>query len=93
MNCSTVKYSDHAVIQMFKRNIDTFDIEIVLKEGEIIKEYPDDKPFPSLLMLGCVKGRAIHLVVAVEKITAVCIIITTYIPDPEIWRNDFKTKK
>ena len=67
MNCSTVKYSDHAVIQMFKRNIDTFDIEIVLKEGEIIKEYPDDKPFPSLLMLGCVKGRAIHLVVAVEK--------------------------
>ncbi len=36
----------------------------MLKEGETIMDYPDDQPYPSRLVLGWVKSRPLHVVVA-----------------------------
>lgn len=47
-----IYFSEHATVQMFKRNISVNDINFVIKSGEIIKSYPNDKPYPSFLMLG-----------------------------------------
>ena len=52
-----------------------------------IKEYPDDKPYPSRLILGWKEGKPLH-VVAAET-----IIITVYQPDPTLWNADFRSKK
>jgi hypothetical protein len=37
---------------MFERNISDEVVEKVIKNGKIIKEYLDDKPYPSFLILG-----------------------------------------
>jgi len=44
--------SNHARVRMFQRNISTEDIRLVIAQGEIIEDYPDDEPCPSALFLG-----------------------------------------
>lgn len=51
-----------------ERNIDSDSIIKVIMQGEIIKQYEDDKPFPSCLLLGMsINGRYLHVVVASDK--------------------------
>jgi len=92
MNCRSILYSEHAIKQMFAREIATEDVEMTLAEGEIIVEYPNDKPYPSLLILYFVNEMPIHVVVAKET-KGDCIVVTAYRPDIELWDTDFRTKK
>ena len=63
------------------------------ESGEIIKEYPDDTPYPSKLMLGFPKGRPLHVVLSHDAEYETRHIITAYLPDPQLWTEDFKKKK
>ena len=92
MNCSRITYKLHAVDQMFNRDIRQEEVEHVLVEGETIASYPTDKPYPSLLRLGLIDGRPIHIVVAQDE-QGNCYIVTAYEPDLFLWNTDFKTKK
>ena len=75
---------------MFQRDILEADIEQILWEGEIIEQYEDDFPLPSLLINGTNSiGRPIHIVVAVNNTENVIVIITTYEPDPLRWSDNF----
>ncbi|SFH16760.1 protein of unknown function [Algoriphagus hitonicola] len=78
---------------MFKRDISTQMVETILETGEIIKSYPEDKPYPSFLILGFTNEKPIHLVVAKNSKTLDCVIVTAYIPDLGLWEEDFKEKK
>ncbi|MGH2495853.1 MAG: DUF4258 domain-containing protein [Ktedonobacteraceae bacterium] len=40
-------FSTHAIKRMFERSISKADIRRVLVNGEVINEYPDDKPYAS----------------------------------------------
>lgn len=93
MDCKSIKYAEHAVVQMFKRNTSTFEVELTIENGQIIRNYPDDKPYPSCLMMGILKEKIIHVVIAFNSNIEECIIITAYVPDPEIWNKDLKSKK
>ncbi len=93
MDCKIIKYADHAVVQMFKRNISTFEVELTIETGQVIRNYPDDKPYPSCLMMGIFREKIIHVVMAFNSNEEECVIITAYVPDPEIWNIDLKTKK
>lgn len=65
-----------------------------LDSGKIIEEYPEDKPYPSCLILGrTVAQRAIHIVCAPVPNEERLIIITTYQPDPSRWESDFSGRK
>jgi len=92
MVCFSVHFSDHIISQMFKRNITVDDVKQILSEGEIIRQYPDDRPYPSFLLLGFIDLRPIHLVVAKKDGTNDCILVTVYEPDRNIWSNDYKSK-
>jgi hypothetical protein len=78
---------------MFERKISRTDIHGILADGEIIAEYPDDTPFPSLLVCGYVAGKPLHTVVAVDLKNQSCYIITTYIPTPDKWTDSFRTRR
>ncbi|MBI1787155.1 MAG: DUF4258 domain-containing protein [Acidobacteria bacterium] len=65
----------------------------VLRSGEVIAEYPEDKPFPSCLLLGFTGGRGLHVVAPMDRGTEACHIITACPPDPARWREDFKTRQ
>ncbi len=90
--CKQFIYTSHALKAMISRNIIVADVTEVLK-GEVIKDYSDDKPYPSRLLFGFVKARPLHVVIAYNQLDATCIIITAYEPDTVMWNDDFKTKK
>lgn len=83
----------HALQRMFERKISEEDVLKTLKWGETIAEYPDDKPYPSRLLLGWVGERPLHVLVAENKDQAETIVVTVYEPDLETWEPDFKKRR
>jgi hypothetical protein len=55
-------------------------------------EYPDDKPYPSFLLLGFINGNPLHIVIAKNETEKLCILVTAYFPDRTIWNSTFKSK-
>ncbi|MCM1104791.1 MAG: DUF4258 domain-containing protein [Clostridium sp.] len=87
-----IAITEHARVRLHERNIGIDDIVNGINTGEIIKQYEDDKPIPSCLILGSsVKSEYIHIVVSCD--TDFIYLITAYFPDPEMWETDFKTRK
>ena len=92
MDYDRIVFSGHAVKRMFERRIRLRDVEAVLRDGEIISEYPEDAPFPSRLVLGVVEGRAIHVVAAVDEKSRTCHVTTAYPPNPDLWDTGFRRR-
>lgn len=65
----------------------------VLNHGEIINIYDNDRPFPSVLLLGLSESRPLHVVVSFDETQGIFFVITAYEPDLNIFEADFKTKK
>ena len=61
--------------------------------GEVIRSYADDRPFPSLLLLGWTRERPLHVVASYAALDDVVYIITAYEPSTDVFEPDFKTKK
>lgn len=85
-------YRVHAIERMFQRDILETDVEDVIKNGEIIESYLNDKPYPSYLSCKEVDGRMVHVVFAEDE-EANAIVITVYKPTLKKWQNDFKTRR
>ncbi len=57
-----------------------------INSGEIIEEYPKDRPYPSFLIYGRTsENRPLHVVCAPVVEEGVLIIITVYEPNPDLW--------
>lgn len=57
-----------------------------IENGQIIKEYPDDTPYPSCLIFGrTATNRAIHVVCAYNGNEDTVVIVTVYEPNPALW--------
>ena len=93
MHYKSIHFSRHAIERMFERAISPGDVRDVVTQGEMIEEYPDDVPFPSMLIFGFIDKRPVHVVAAVDKKTDNCYVITVYIPDTSIWSDDFRTRR
>lgn len=78
---------------MFERAISPDEVKDVVTQAEMIEEYPGDIPFPSILILGFVDKRPVHVVAAVDKKTDNCYVKTVYIPDASIWNDDFRIRR
>lgn len=83
----------HAIQKMFERNISDEDVRQVVESGEVIRNYPDDQPYPSRLLLAWRGDRPLHVVAADNEADNETIIITAYEPNPTIWKPNFKVKK
>lgn len=83
----------HALLRMFERQISTDDVRDTIEHGEVIKEYPDDMPYPSRLILRWLGERPLHVVAASNQADDETIIITAYEPDPDQWTDDFRSKE
>ena len=77
---------------MLERKITVKDVRTTLENGEIINDYPNDKPYPSMLLLGYIAERPLHIVAAQNQQDNSCIIVTVYQPDTLIWKDGFKIK-
>jgi len=92
MRCDRVLFSGHAVRRMFERSLTKETILRVIRGGEVVADHPDDRPYPSCLMLGVSGGKPLHVVVAVDEAGGVCYVVTAYVPDPDLWSADFRTR-
>ena len=93
MDCSRIRYSRHAIERMFLRAVPPEVVRAVVVAGETVASYPDDRPFPSVLLLGFHDGLPVHVVAARDPETSVCHVITVYRPAPATWSDDFKTRR
>ncbi|MBI4745940.1 MAG: DUF4258 domain-containing protein [Deltaproteobacteria bacterium] len=83
---NSVFYSRHAKVEMeieeFGRIFEHEVYEAVCS-GEVIEEYPEDRPYPSVLIYGrTTSDRPLHIVCAYNEEENLSIIITVYQPDP-----------
>jgi len=86
-------YRQHAIKRMHERCITEDEVEHAIANGAVIESYPNDTPYPSVLLLGHAGTKAIHAVYADDVEESVRIIITVYEPDTEIWCDDLKTRR
>ena len=93
MDYDHIIFRVHAVRRMAERHITTEDVRDVVMNGEVIRDYPDDMPYPSRLILGWRRQRPLHVVAADNHDAEETIIITVYEPDPGQWAPDFRSKK
>lgn len=83
-----LRFTGHAVTEMAADQISVDDVRTVVSAGTVIREYPEDRPLPSRLMLGWCEGRPVHVVCAGEAPSTI-VVITTYRPDPAVWDATF----
>ena len=89
-----ILFLPHAVQQMARpeRMISTAEVRQIIDTGEMIEDYPDDPRGHSCLILGHGnERRPIHVVCAPKA--EYLAIITAYLPSPDAWGDDFRTRK
>lgn len=93
MNSPKVLFRVHAVQRMFERNVSAKKVSQALQSGETIEDYTAEMPEPSRLILGFQGKRPFHVVTSENPETNEITIITAYIPDPDKWNKDFKSRR
>lgn len=93
MECENLVFSSHAIQGMFFRRISKDEIKRTIGYGDVIEEKPDDTPFPSYLILDFVAGRPIHVVFSYDEKNDTGYVVTAYIPDIQIWTDNFSKRR
>jgi hypothetical protein len=60
---------------------------------EIVESYPDDKYLPSFLLRGEFEAGVFHVLIATDVEGGNVRIVTMYIPAPEEWDSEFRTRR
>jgi len=86
VRCNRVRITDHADEEAQADHLSFDEIFYSVLRGEIIEEYPSDKPYPSCLIHGdSFAGEPIHSVWAYNDATRWAVLVTVYRPDPCRW--------
>ena len=64
-----------------------------VKTGEIIEDYSSETPEPSRLILGFHGKRPFHVVTSENLVMNETTVITVYIPDPNKWKKDSRSRR
>lgn len=89
-----INYKKHALVRMVERRIKTSDVVEALIKPNFIKEYPNDTPLKSYLLLGYTgRNRPLHIVAAPDDDSDILWIITVYEPDKDKWNKDFTKRR
>ena len=88
IKANRVRITDHADEEADADNLTFGEIYFSVINGEIIEDYPADKPYPSCLILGYTEnGKPVHSVWAYNEQNQWAVVITAYRPDPNLWIN------
>ncbi len=93
MKARQLVFRVHAIQRMFQRGISVPQVRSVVESGEVVEQYPEDKPYPSRLLLGWSDERPLHVVVADNPESSENIVITTYEPTERHWEPGFRRRK
>ncbi|MGF1615841.1 MAG: DUF4258 domain-containing protein [Gammaproteobacteria bacterium] len=83
---SRVRITDHADEKAVDDELTFDEIYFSVMHGEIIEDYPNDKPYPGCLVMGKnFTNEPIHSVWAYKSGNKWAVMITVYRPDPARW--------
>jgi hypothetical protein len=83
----------HAVQRMFERNVSVKRVMEAIQTGAIIEDYSSEMPEPGRLILGFQGRRPFHVVVSENPEASETTVITVYIPDPDKWKKDSRSRR
>ncbi|MBI4519079.1 MAG: DUF4258 domain-containing protein [Deltaproteobacteria bacterium] len=80
------RVTDHADEETHADGLTLDEICFSVRHGEIIEEYPADRPYPSCLVYGRAIGEnPVHSVWAYNAAARWAVLVTVYRPDPDRW--------
>lgn len=88
IQANRIRITDHADEQSESDQLTFDEVYFSVLHGEIIEDYPDDKPYPSCLIYGqTFSGDPVHSVWAFNDENQWAVVITVYRPDADRWIN------
>jgi len=88
-----IRISDHGDEEAQADSLTLDEILQSVEHGEIIEDYPTDRPYPSCLIYGgTTGGEPVHSVWAYNEASEWAVLVTVYRPDPERW-TDWRRRK
>ncbi len=87
-----IVWRKHVLARLFERKIRRKDVLDVIQKGEIIEQYPDDRPYPSMLFFKFTEDKPLHVVASYDEVNKIVYIITAYEPTLGFFEKDFKTR-
>jgi hypothetical protein len=93
VNEQRIFWTYHVNMRMKGRFIHRQIILDSIQHYEIIEEYPDDKYFPSYLVLSKYQDKVFHVLFAVDVEEKNVRIITAYYPSLNEWEEGYKTRR
>lgn len=88
-----VEWQRHAFERMVERGIARAEVQAALLHGDLIEDYPDDRPFPSALFFRMSDRTPVHVVTAWDAHSRTVFVITAYRPDADHFEADWKTRR
>jgi len=88
-----ILWSYHVNMRLGQRFIAREAIIHAATSYEVIEEYPEDKYFPSYLLLGRRGEEAFHVLFGADMEGQNVRVVTAYYPSPEEWEADLKTRR
>jgi len=86
-----IKWTLHALSRIRKRKISSGAVISTILNGDIVKHYHDDKPFPSWLIYNNDSKSPLHVVTSTDG--KYVYIITAYVPTLDEWEDDYVTRR
>lgn len=93
VRAAQIEWRKHVLQKLAERGLAQSEVLEVLLSGEKIRDYAEDKPFPSALFLGYARNKPLHVVVACDETRELAFIITAYEPSLEIFESDYRTER
>ena len=88
---NSILFRAHAVQRMFEREISVGRVREALKVCDVIEDYSSEMPEPGYLLLGQQGRRFFHVVVSQNDRQTT--VVTVYLPSPDKWRKDFRSRR
>jgi len=88
-----IQWGQHVLERMVARRVSREDVIYVLSNGELIEDYPNDRPFPSCLLMAAPDQQPLHVVAAFDPHTTTVFVVTVYEPDLDHFEEDRQTRR
>ena len=88
-----ILWTYHVNMRLGQRFIARETIIAAAESYEVVEAYPEDKYFPSYLLLGRQGGEAFHALCGADVDGQNVRVVTAYSPSPEEWETDLKTRR
>ncbi|MGE3540640.1 MAG: DUF4258 domain-containing protein [Candidatus Tectimicrobiota bacterium] len=89
----SIFWTYHVNMRLQRRSIARQAILDAIDTYEVIEAYPEDKYFPSYLVLARYQEEWFHILCATDVQRSNVRIVTAYRPSPDEWESDGKTRR